>query len=131
MGYANPKTLTDASVRNCKGDLREFKPTILAGVPAVWESVRKGVVSKVSAGGPILSAAFWGALAAKEFLITNKLPGAGVLDKLIFAKVKEATGGRLRLCLSGGGPIARETQRFISMVIAITINGYGLTETTR
>jgi long-chain acyl-CoA synthetase len=131
MGYGTPKTLTDASVRNCKGDLREFKPTILAGVPAVWESVRKGVVAKVAAGGPLLNAAFWGAFYAKEFLITNNLPGSSILDQLIFAKVKEATGGKLRLCLSGGGPIARETQRFISMVVSTIINGYGLTETTR
>lgn len=35
MGYGNPKTLAEASMRNCKGDIREFKPTILLGVPAV------------------------------------------------------------------------------------------------
>lgn len=35
MGYGNPKTLSDTSVRNCKGDIREFRPTVLIGVPAV------------------------------------------------------------------------------------------------
>lgn len=39
MGYASPKTLMDSAVRNCEGDLRAFKPTIMVGVPAVWEAV--------------------------------------------------------------------------------------------
>jgi long-chain acyl-CoA synthetase len=48
----------------------------------------------------------------------------------VFKKVKEATGGRLRICMNGGGPIAKETQRFISLAITPMINGYGLTETS-
>lgn len=35
LGYGNPRTLTEASVRNCQGDIKEFKPTILTGVPQV------------------------------------------------------------------------------------------------
>ncbi|KZF25410.1 acetyl-CoA synthetase-like protein [Xylona heveae TC161] len=129
MGYGNPRTLTDASVRNCKGDIREFRPTILVGVPAVWESVKKGVIAKVNQGSAITKNLFWGALAAKGFLMSTGLPGSGILDTVVFKKVKEATGGRLRICLSGGGPIARDTQRFISMAISPLIIGYGLTET--
>lgn len=52
------------------------------------------------------------------------------MDSLIFRKVREATGGRLKLCVTGGGPISKETQHFISMVVCLQINGYGLTETT-
>ncbi|KAJ3205346.1 long-chain fatty acid-CoA ligase [Dinochytrium kinnereticum] len=37
IGYGSVRTLTDASVRNCKGDIRELRPTLMAGVPAVWE----------------------------------------------------------------------------------------------
>ena len=130
MGYGNPKTLSDSSVRNCKGDIRELRPTILVGVPAVWETVSKGLLAKVNAGGPILRNMFWAGYWAKNNLLHFGLPGAGLLDAVIFKKVKEATGGRLRICMSGGGPIARETQRFISMAITPMINGYGLTETT-
>jgi long-chain acyl-CoA synthetase len=129
MGYGNPKTLSDTSVKNCKGDIREFKPTVLVGVPAVWESVKKGIVAKVNSGSPIIKNLFWGALWAKNNLLHYGLPGAGVLDSVVFKKVKEATGGRLRICLNGGGPIAKDTQRFISMAITPMINGYGLTET--
>lgn len=130
MGYGNPKTLSDTSVRNCKGDIREFKPTILVGVPAVWESVRKGIVAKVEASGPVVKAMFWSALSTKAFLMANGLPGSGVLDAVVFKKIKDATGGRLKICLNGGGPVAKDTQRFISYAIAPMLSGYGLTETT-
>lgn len=129
MGYGNPKTLSDTSVRNCKGDIREFKPTILVGVPAVWESVKKGIVGKVNAGSAVLQKMFWGAMAAKSTMLGMGLPGTGVLDSVVFSKIKDATGGKLRICMNGGGPIAKDTQRFISMAITPMIGGYGLTET--
>ncbi|KAN0101451.1 long-chain-fatty-acid-CoA ligase-like protein [Hyaloscypha variabilis] len=130
MGYGSPKSLTDLSVRNCKGDLRELSPTIMAGVPAVWENVRKGVSNRVNNSPALVKHLFWGALSLKSFLLSHNLPGASILDSLIFKKVREATGGRLRFCVTGGGPISKETQLFISMVICLQINGYGLTETT-
>jgi long-chain acyl-CoA synthetase len=130
MGYGNPKTLSDQSVKNCKGDIRELKPTVLIGVPAVWESIKKGIVAKVNEGSPLVQKLFWGALWAKGNMMHYNLPGSGILDSVVFKKVKEATGGRLRICLNGGGPVSKDTQRFISMAITPMINGYGLTETT-
>ncbi|KAK4191990.1 hypothetical protein QBC35DRAFT_259980 [Podospora australis] len=130
LGYGNPKTLSDASVRNCNGDIREFKPSVLIGVPAVWETVKKGIIAKVNAGSPVVRSLFWGALALKEKLMGSGLPGSGLLDAVVFKKIKEATGGRMRLCLSAGGPVSKETQKFISMAICPMIIGYGLTETT-
>ncbi|KAI0014299.1 acetyl-CoA synthetase-like protein [Xylariaceae sp. FL0662B] len=130
MGYGNPKTLSDTSVVNCAGDIREFKPTILVGVPAVFESVKKGIAAKVHAGGPVVQNMFWGALALKSRLLAAGLPGSGLLDSVVFKKIKEATGGRLKICMNGGGPIAKDTQRFISLAIAPMIIGYGLTETS-
>ncbi|KAF2684482.1 acetyl-CoA synthetase-like protein [Lentithecium fluviatile CBS 122367] len=130
MGYGTIRTLSDTSVRNCKGDIRELRPTILVGVPQVWETVKKGIMSKVEAGSALTQKVFWGAMAAKSFLLGSGLPGSGLLDTIVFNKVKDATGGRLRICMNGGGPIAKETQRFISMAITPMISGYGLTETT-
>jgi long-chain acyl-CoA synthetase len=130
MGYGSPKTLSDTSVRNCKGDIREFKPTIMVGVPAVWESVKKGIVAKVNAGSFVVKNMFWGAMAAKQFMMNSGLPGVGILDSIVFKKLKDATGGRLRICMNGGGPIAMDTQKFISLAITPMISGYGLTETT-
>ena len=129
MGYGNFRTLSEANVRNCAGDIREFKPTILIGVPAVWETVKKGIINKVNAGGFITKNMFWGALATKKFLLANGLPGVGLLDAVVFSKVREATGGRLRVAFNGGSSIAKSTLEFISMTICPLISGYGLTET--
>ncbi|KAF2094173.1 acetyl-CoA synthetase-like protein [Rhizodiscina lignyota] len=130
MGYGNPRTLSDSSVRNCKGDIREFKPTVLVGVPAVWESVKKGIIAKVNSSSIIVRNMFWSAMYMKSFLLGWGLPGAGVLDSVVFNKIKDATGGRLRICMNGGGPVAKDTQRFISLAITPMIIGYGLTETS-
>jgi long-chain acyl-CoA synthetase len=130
MGYGNPRTLSDSSVRNCVGDIREFKPTILVGVPAVWESVKKGIVAKVSHSSFIVKSMFWGAMSLKPYLLATGLPGVGILDGIVFSKIKDATGGRLRICMNGGGPVAKETQQFISTAITPMISGYGLTETS-
>lgn len=134
MGYGNPRTLSDASMRNCQGDIREFKPTILVGVPAVWESVKKGVLGQLNKNNFLVKSLFWGAMSAKNFLLGNGLPGANAgawfLDNVIFKKLKEATGGRLRIVMNGGGPISKDTQHFLSMAIAPMIGGYGLTETS-
>jgi long-chain acyl-CoA synthetase len=130
LGYGNPRTLTDQSVRECLGDISAFKPSVMVGVPAVWESVKKGIVSKVAASGTLKSNIFWSAMRAKESLLSWGLPGVNLLNYLIFNKIKEATGGNLRLVMNGGGPIAENTARFISFVICPMINGYGLTETS-
>lgn len=135
MGYGNPKTISDNSMRHCKGDIAEFKPSILVGVPAVWETVKKGIMAKVAKLNPISRNMFWGAMSAKSFMMSNAsyLPlsgvGTSIMDNVVFKKVAEATGGRLRICMNGGGPVAKETQRFVSMCIAPMISGYGLTET--
>ena len=130
LGYAHPRTLSDTSVRNCAGDLRELKPTLMVGVPAIWETVRKGIVRKISESGIVSRTAFWAAISLKRFLLRNSLPGIELLDGLVFDKVAAATGGQLRLCMNGAGPIARSTQEFISLTICPVISGYGITETS-
>ncbi|RXW22284.1 hypothetical protein EST38_g3586 [Candolleomyces aberdarensis] len=125
-GYGRVKTLTDASVRNCKGDIAEFKPSIMIGVPAVWETIRKGILAKVHAGGAIKKSVFNGAMAAKK----KSLPVlAGLADSVVLSGVRAATGGRLRLALSGGAAISKETQEFLTTALVTVLQGYGMTET--
>ncbi|CEQ41131.1 SPOSA6832_02830, partial [Sporobolomyces salmonicolor] len=121
----NVKTLTDTSVRHCVGDIRAFKPTIMtgppalpspcpvhvpdlprsAGVPAVWELIRKGILSKVTSGGRLKSSIFHGAVMAKTW--TKRLPIVGsvvdaVTERVVFSQVKAATGGQLKYGINGG-----------------------------
>jgi len=97
-------------------------------IPAVWESIRKGIIGRVHGTG-LKETIFWGAFSAKSFLQRWHLPGSSLLDAIVFNKIKEATGGRLRLSLSGGAPLAAETQHFMTICVATLLQGYGLTET--
>jgi long-chain acyl-CoA synthetase len=109
--------------------MRTFAPTIMVGVPQIWETVKKGIESKVNSSGAVTQTLFWSAVTLKSFLVRNGLPGAGILDSLVFSKVREMTGGRLRFIVNGASGIAAPTLHFMSMVVAPMLNGYGLTET--
>lgn len=128
LGYGTVKTISDVSVRNCAGDIREFKPNVMVGVPAVWESVRKGIMSKVGQLSPIAQRVFWTAYRTKLRLMNRNIP-CPFVDNLIFKKIKEATGGNLRIVLNGGAAVSRLTQEFITTLICPMVIGYGLTET--
>lgn len=127
MGYGSVKTLTDASVRNCQGDLPAFKPSVMVGVPAVWETIRKGIMQKLAGAPAIARGMFQTGMTVKR----NKIPGlSGVFDQLVFKKIQAATGGRLRLALSGGAAISRETQEFLDLALVQLLQGYGMTESS-
>ncbi|KAG9249287.1 long-chain-fatty-acid-CoA ligase-like protein [Calycina marina] len=130
MGYGGIRTLSSTSCRNCLGDIQECKPTLLIGVPFVWETVKKGVLANVNKASLPLRTLFWSAMYTKQFLVQHNLPGVGLLDATVLKKVKDATGGRLRFCMNGAAPIAKETQEFITTAIAPLVAGYGMTETT-
>ncbi|KAI9012649.1 hypothetical protein CLU79DRAFT_708984 [Phycomyces nitens] len=127
LGYGSPRTLTDASVRNCKGDIKEFRPTLMTGVPAVWESIRKGVLAKINESSPNAQKVFHKAFAAKAWLQERRYP-TYLLDTAVFSKIKEQVGGRLRVAISGGAPMSIETQRFLSVTVCPVLAGYGMTE---
>lgn len=127
MGYGSVKTLTDQSVRNCKGDLAAFRPSVMVGVPAVWEQIRKGITTKLAAAPAIARGMFSAGLSVKR----NKIPGlSGFFDNVVFKKVQAATGGRLRLALSGGAALSRETQEFLDLALVQLLQGYGMTESS-
>ena len=120
FGYGRIKTLTDASVRNCKGDLREFRPSIMVGVPAIWETIKKGVLAQVNHGGALKKAMFHGSLKIKRSGVPIL---SQVVDAVVMSKVKTATGGRLRLALSGGAPLSAETHEFLNLTILTVLQG--------
>lgn len=127
LGYGRVKTLTDASVRKCRGDLATFRPTLLVGVPAVWETIRKGIIAKVNAGGTLKRNVFALAYMAKK----AKIPILSqIADAVVFNTVKAATGGRLRLAMSGGAALSKETQEFLSVALVTVLQGYGMTESS-
>ena len=122
-GYGRLETLMDASVRNCKGDIVAFRPTIFIGMAEVWETIRKGILAKVNASGTLKKALFNGAMAVMK----AGVPGlADVADAVVLSGVRAATGGRLRLAFTGGAELRRETQEFLSVALVTLLQGWCL-----
>jgi len=129
IGYGSAKTLTDATVRNCKGDLTELSPTLMAGVPLIWERIRKATLSKLEESSPIVRAIFWTAFKLRGYYLPVPFLQS-ILNLLVFNKFKDQLGGKMRLIISGGAALSKETHQFVRRCFNITfLQGYGLTET--
>ncbi|KAJ8121420.1 hypothetical protein ONZ43_g2122 [Nemania bipapillata] len=112
LGYGSPRTLADTSMRNCAGDMRELAPTVMVGVPQIWETIKKGIEGRINSGSALTKHLFWGAYNLKSMLVWSGLPG-----------------GRVRFLFNGGSGISEGTLQFMSLVLAPMVTGYGLTET--
>lgn len=120
IGYGLSKTLTDAGVKNCKSDLAALRPHIMCGSASVWEELRKGIVGNLNASGAMKRTIFNVAMEARR----KGVPVLGGLgENMVLSKVRETTGGRLKFLLNGGGPVCKETQDFLSVVIAPMVEG--------
>lgn len=128
IGYADPKSLTTKGAYPT-GALEEFQPTVMAGVPKVWDVIKKGVQAKVAASSPVKKFLVETAFQARAFAIAHGYD-TPLFKKLVFAKFSKVVGGRLRMALSGGGPLNSEVQVFIRTCFGCPMfQGYGLTET--
>ena len=126
--YADPKTLTQTGAYPI-GALEQYKPTLMVGVPKIWDVIKKGVQAKI--GGESKVKQF---LVNTAFEIRMRAPKLGfdtpLFKALVFKKFAKVVGGRLRLAISGGGPLNSDVQEFISTCFGIPMGqGYGLTET--
>lgn len=90
--------------------------------PAVWQLISKGIQAQVRNGGRIKSTLFHLAYVAKKWAGADSYI-AQLLDAVVFKAVKQATGGRLVWGVSGGAPLSRETQEFLSMALVKVIQG--------
>jgi long-chain acyl-CoA synthetase len=132
------------SMNTIKENLGEVRPTIMAGVPRVYEKFHAAVVDKGLSATGIKRKLFAAALelSAKrgeleaegkslEFPDSFKFK---VLQALVFAKIRagvmETLGGRMRLMLSGGAPLPAKIAWFFRDAGIVVLEGYGLTETS-
>jgi long-chain acyl-CoA synthetase len=112
------------------------KPTIIVAVPRVYEKIRQGVERK-SGAKPMKKRIFEWALGVgrrhREEIVKGKRPGSLIwklADKLVFAKIREAFGGRVKTFVSGGAPLGMDTAGWFADVGIRIFEGYGLTETS-
>jgi long-chain acyl-CoA synthetase len=139
-------TAVDGRVDKIILNLPVVQPTYMAAVPRIFEKVYNGVAAKARAGGGAKYKIFqWAAEVSREYAKasqdnfrrtgTASVPfGLGakhkVADALVFAKIREAFGGRLRACVSGSAALAPEIGYFFAGAGIHILEGYGLTESS-
>jgi long-chain acyl-CoA synthetase len=120
-------------------DVSIVKPTVLTGVPRAYEKMHARIVEKGQAGGGAKAALFRWAIgvgaARGHAVLHGKQPSmlvtlqAALADRLVFAKIREGVGGRVRYLVSGSAPLHTSIAEFFYGVGLPIIEGYGLTET--
>lgn len=126
--YADPKTLTTTGAYPI-GALEQYKPTLMCGVPKIWDVIKKGIQAKIGAESKV-----------KQYLVNTAFEArfralklgfdTPFFNALVFKKFGKAVGGNLRFCLSGGGPLNSDVQDFVCTCFGVPlVQGYGLTET--
>jgi long-chain acyl-CoA synthetase len=117
-----------------------LRPTVLPSVPRVYEKVHTAVVSAFAeATGAKRKLIDWSLRVGREAstLRAAKKPlpiglriQHAIADRLVYAKVRERLGGRLRTPISGGAPLSQEISEFFDVFGIRILEGYGLTECT-
>jgi long-chain acyl-CoA synthetase len=151
-------TQTYTNLRSVKRDLKELKPHLMLGVPRLWESIYEGVqkqfreqpASKQRLINNLLgvSSKYIKARRIAQGLSLDKInpsaierlaasiqasalfPLHALGEKLVYQKVREATGGRIKYMISGGGALPKHIDEFFEIIGVMILQGYGLTETS-
>ncbi len=128
------------SIDTVAADAVEVHPTILTGVPRFYEKVYARVMENALSQPPLRkNIFFWGLHAGTRVArlhFEGRRPAgllalqAAIADRLVGAKVRARVGGKLRLCISGGAPLAPKVMEFFFAVGIPIVEGYGLTETS-
>ena len=121
-------------------DMQRVRPTVMTGVPRVYEKLRARIIEAVAAAPRVRQALFAWAVgvghAAAAAGLAGAAPGAltrlqlPIADRLVLSKIRARTGGRLRFVVSGSAPLGREVAEFLFAVGLPVLEGYGLTETS-
>ncbi|WIE69766.1 long-chain fatty acid--CoA ligase [Curtobacterium sp. MCLR17_054] len=114
-----------------------FKPTFLLAVPRVFEKIYNSAEQKADLGGKgrIFRAAADTAVAHSEALAAGRVPFLlglkfKLFDRLVYAKLRDALGGRVEYAVSGSAPLSPRLSHFFRSIGVLILEGYGLTETT-
>lgn len=116
--------------------MKEVRPTVFVGVPRVYEKIRQAVEQK-SAGSAVKKRMLSWALSTgtqhRDTVYGGRKPGSmrwKLANKLVYSKVQEAFGGRVRVFVSGGAPLGIDTANWFASAGIALWEGYGLTETS-
>ncbi len=121
-------------------NLQEAKPTIVLSVPRLYEKMHARIIDGLKSAPSARQKIFWWAIEVGRnytlyslnnepipFMLSLKHK---IANKLVYSKVKERVGGRLRFFVSGGAPLSQEIGEFFAAAGITILEGYGLTETS-
>ncbi|MFE2942347.1 AMP-dependent synthetase/ligase [Streptomyces sp. NPDC059255] len=123
-------------IKNLTDELASFQPTLILGVPRVFEKVYNGARAKAQADGKgrIFDRAAHTAIAYSRALSTPRGPSLGlrirhtVFDRLVYRKLRAVLGGRAEHAISGGAALGERLGHFYRGIGFTVLEGYGLTE---
>ena len=130
-----------ATLRNVPTAISEVRPHVMLSVPALARNFKKNIEGAIKKKGGFTEKLFYFALGNaikynKEYYNRGtggsfwRKPLVSLFDKLVFSKVRESFGGRMRFFVGGGALLDIELQRFFCAVGMPMFQGYGLTEAT-
>lgn len=128
------------NIETVADNLIEIKPTIMVSVPRLFEKIYARVIDNVLSGSFLKRKLFFRAVETGKKVSRLKQAGKepsarlklqySLAEKLVFSKILERTGGRIRYFVSGGAPLSRDIAEFFHALGLIIVEGYGLTETS-
>ncbi len=128
------------SIESVSVNMTEVHPTIITTVPRLFERIYGLVMKNVEAGSPTKQKLFkWAVSVGKAYHAARREKGApglvltmqhALADRLVFTKLRERVGGRLRFFVSGGAALSRDLAEFFEAAGILILEGYGLTETS-
>jgi long-chain acyl-CoA synthetase len=116
--------------------MKEVRPTVIVGVPRVFEKIRQAVEQRAAASPVKKRVLAWAVGLGSRYVDTvydGRKPDSilwKLANKLCYSKVMEAFGGRVRVFVSGGAPLGVDTARWFASAGIALYEGYGLTETS-
>jgi long-chain acyl-CoA synthetase len=121
-------------------NMGEVRPTVMSCVPRLLERIHdKAIKSGTSGGGTKAKIFTWALTTGNDYRVkkeAGKNPGLilgakkAIAEKLVFSKIKEKTGGRLKFMISGGAALPKNVGEFFGDLGIKILEGFGLTETS-
>ncbi|MGB4704019.1 MAG: long-chain fatty acid--CoA ligase [Candidatus Saccharicenans sp.] len=128
------------SIDTVAQNMVEVRPTIMVSVPRLFDKFYARVIDNVLSSPPLKKKIFFWALKVGRKYARKKIDGGKISPwlrfryrlayRLVFSKIVERTGGRIRFFVSGGAPLSRDIAEFFYAMGILIIEGYGLTETS-
>lgn len=116
------------SVDRLKQNLRETRPTVIIGVPRIFEKIFAGIMTETQSN-PWRKKIFE-LIEKRSALTILDFPRQLIAERLLYSKLRAGLGGRLRFTVSGGAPLEPQIAEFFNKAGLLILEGYGLTETT-